>query len=204
MPVAPAYRPVPPRIVPVMRLRAAVPSPFSSLNTWSPRSSVQTLRPCKPRFAVDERDHLRAESDAGTPRPREQHRSPEVDDRAPAIRAEGNGPAGAGSVPGAFELPPLAGGRQGLRRFRHRTAGGRGKRQGNHDGSPPRAPDRRRLRDTFAAVPETARAIVPPRPYEKVHVFSRRCLPSGMGARPDLLQLLHSAKMHRPSAILPS
>src|SRR6185369_11130521 len=39
---------VPPRIVPAMWLFAAVPSPFNSLNTWSPLSSVQTLRPMRP------------------------------------------------------------------------------------------------------------------------------------------------------------
>ena len=43
----------------------------------------------EPRVAVDERDHLGAESDAGTARAREQHRAPQVDDRATPIRAEG-------------------------------------------------------------------------------------------------------------------
>ena len=154
MPVAPAYRPVPPRIVPVMWFCAAVPSPCE----FAEHLVAALVRPDaaahEPRGAVDERDHLGAESDAGAPRAREQHRPSQVDDRAPAIRAEGNGPAAAGGVPGALELQPLAGGRR-LRRLRRRTAGGRGQGQGHQDGSPPRAPRRRRLRDPLVSVPET-------------------------------------------------
>ena len=77
-----------------MWFRSAVPSPWSSLNTWSPRSSVQTLRPCEPRGAVDESDHLGPEAHAGALRAREQHRPSQVEDRAAAIRAEGDASGG--------------------------------------------------------------------------------------------------------------
>ena len=82
------------------------------------------------RFAVDERDHLRAETHAGAPLPCEQHRSPEVDDRALSIAAEGNGAAAAGGVPGALELTPFTGCSGGLWRLRRRLAGGHREREG--------------------------------------------------------------------------
>ena len=144
-----------PGTVPVMWLRAAVPSPLSSLNTWSPCSSVQTLRPTKPRVAVDERDDLRAESDAGALRAREQHRSAQVDDRATPLRAEGNGLATAGGVPRALEFPPFAGRSGRFRRLRGRPACGHRNGQNKKD-----------VTSRHAA---TRLSIVPPCPCEKDH-----------------------------------
>ena len=87
----------------------------------------------EPRVAVDERDHLGAESHAGALRAREQHRPPQVEDRATPIRAEGDGLATAGGIPGALELQPFAGRCVRLRRLRRRSTGRRGHGQGEED-----------------------------------------------------------------------
>ena len=85
------------------------------------------------RFTVDKRNDIRTKSNAGAPRPCQQHRPSQIDDRAPSIRAERNGPATAGGVPGTFKLPPFARGRRGgFGRLRRRPASGRDEGQCDH------------------------------------------------------------------------
>ncbi len=92
------------------------------------------------RFTVHERDDVRAESDTGAPRACQQHRPSQINDRAPALPAERNGPAIAGGVPGTFELPRFARCRRGgFGRLRRRPTSRRREGQGDHRGTSQRA-----------------------------------------------------------------
>ena len=107
------------------------------------------------RLAIDERDHLGAESYAGALRAREQHRPAQVEDRGTPLRAEGDGPTTTCGIPRALEFQPFAGCSVRLRRLRRRSAGGHRKGQ-NKEG----------VTSRHAA---TGLSIVPPCPCEKDH-----------------------------------
>src|SRR6185503_11761855 len=109
----------------------------------------------EPRGAVDESDHVGPEAHAGALRAREQHRASQVEDRATAIRAEGDGPAAAGGVPRASEFQPLTGCSLRFRRLRRWPAGRRCKGQGEQCVTPRHA----------AGKP----SIVPPCPCVQAH-----------------------------------
>ena len=79
----------------------------------------------QPRLAIDKRDYFGAESYARTIRTREQHRPPQVNDRATPIRAQGDGPATTCRIPRAREFQPFAGCSLRLRRLRRRSTGRR-------------------------------------------------------------------------------
>ncbi len=122
---------------PSMRFRAAVPSPLSSLNTWSPRSSVQTLRPTRPVSLSTSAITSERNPTPGRPGP-----ASSIVPLRSMIEPRRSAPRGmVRRVPAAFQEPansrhsPAAA--TGFGGSGRRPAGGRRERQGDHE-EPPR------------------------------------------------------------------
>ena len=164
---------------------AAVPSPWSSLNTWSPCSSVQTLRPWKPVALSVSPITSDWNPTPGRPGPAEQHRALQIDDRADPLLTEGDGVTAAGGIPGALELQPFAGRCGRPRRLRRRSAGRGGEGQ---------AEEERTSRHVA-----TWLSSVPRRACEESHVS----LPSVMALSAPALALLLGPKLHEYRATVP-
>ncbi len=106
-PVTPAYRPVPPVIVPTMRRPVCSASPRSALKTRSPRASVHTARPAPTLPPSSNADRLAVKARRSRPdRFGQHHRARQLDDGGGAVALRSAACAATDGRPAALERAP--------------------------------------------------------------------------------------------------